>query len=591
MAQPLRSIVLAAATLLALGLGGPSVAATRVGVTSAVNPDAVGLVPGLDTRILRVGVDNFADERITTGPSGQAQLLFLDGASLSVGADAEVKIDRFVYDPAGRLGTLALTATSGVMRFVGGAISKSSAVEIATPVATVGIRGGIALVDLKPGEPLVATMLYGARLSVTAGGVTQTVLRPGYSVTVTPGQPPSAPAPLSLAALKAELGALQGAKSTGAASGEPLQDAALARSAVSSATGSTEAADVLAASVTIAPKATETTDQAASEIVEHAARLQREAFNFGRFLSIYDYLDSNFLDLPLVNSNRIFGFQSLSGYVGGIIGFTRSDGTTGFSTIQAGSSAVIDLESVRDRVVGDFFVNTGRCCFDFAFGGNGPVNLDRSLYLAQNIFAARNSVTNTSTFTNQQAGTPAVALTSRAVMVSADALDIVVPGATPCACRFMTWGWWVGSYQFASGRVEAVNLGSWVVGHLPQLYELPQSGSATYVGQAVGNVVTPSGAQYLAGGTYQLSWNFASHAGTSTIANFDGVTLQGASSSTNGRDYTANLAGSAGGTSFTGSLAGSFYKGGDDPVLGTGGNFAFSSPAGYRAGGTFIARR
>ena len=590
MVQPFRSILLALA-LWALGPAMPSTAATKVGVTAAVNPDAAGLVPGLETRILRVGVDNFADERVTTGPSGQTQLVFLDGASLSVGPNAAVTIDHFVYDPAGRLGTLALSATQGVMRFVGGAISKTSTVEITTPVATVGVRGGIALIDLQPGAPLVATMLYGERLSVTAEGVTQTVLRPGYSVTVAPGQPPSDPQPLTASALRGQLAALQGAKPTATSGGEPLQDAALARSAISTATGSAVPAVQLAASVTVPSKPTESVEQVAFEIVEHAARLQREGVNFNRFLSIYDYLDSNFFPLPLVNSNHVFGFQSLSGYVGGVIGFMRADGTTGFSTIQPGSSAFIALEGQRNRVVGDFFVDTGTCCFDFSFGGNGPDNRFRSLYLAQNVFAARNSVSDPSTFTNVSAGTPAVGLASRAVMVSADALNIVVPGATPCECRFMTWGWWVGSYQFPSGRIEAVNLGSWVVGHLPQLNELPLSGTVNYAGQAVGNVVAPNGAAYLAGGSYLLSWNFATRSGTSTIANFDGLTLQGASSSTNGRDYTGSLAGSVGGTSFTGSLAGSFYKSSVDAVAGTGGNFAFASAAGYRAGGTFIARR
>src|SRR5271168_628194 len=132
-------------------------AATRVGVTSAVNPDASGRPPGLETRVLRVGIDNFADERITTGAAGQVQLLFLDGSSLSIGPNAEIAIDRFAYDEHSRLGELRLGAARGVLRFVGGSISKTSTVDIATPTATVGIRGGIVLLDVQPDKPLIAS--------------------------------------------------------------------------------------------------------------------------------------------------------------------------------------------------------------------------------------------------------------------------------------------------------------------------------------------------------------------------------------------------------------------------------------------------
>ena len=146
--------VLAAGLLCALLAPAAAGAATRIGVTSAVNPDASRQPPGLDTRVLRVGIDNFADERITTGGAGQVQLLFLDGSSLSIGPNAEVAIDRFAYDEHSRLGELKLVATSGVLRFVGGSISKTSTVDITTPAGTVGIRGGIVLVDVQPDKAL-----------------------------------------------------------------------------------------------------------------------------------------------------------------------------------------------------------------------------------------------------------------------------------------------------------------------------------------------------------------------------------------------------------------------------------------------------
>ena len=55
----------------------------KVGVTAAVNPQAIGQPPTEPERMLLVGSDNFANEKITTGPEGQAQLLFIDGSSIS----------------------------------------------------------------------------------------------------------------------------------------------------------------------------------------------------------------------------------------------------------------------------------------------------------------------------------------------------------------------------------------------------------------------------------------------------------------------------------------------------------------------------
>src|SRR4051794_172127 len=56
------------------------VAAGTVGVTTATNPLATGTPPSASMRTLRVGVDMFFNERVDTGPTGQTQVLFLDGS-------------------------------------------------------------------------------------------------------------------------------------------------------------------------------------------------------------------------------------------------------------------------------------------------------------------------------------------------------------------------------------------------------------------------------------------------------------------------------------------------------------------------------
>src|SRR6516164_7425328 len=105
----MRTPSLAGPTLAVLTLlaGVAAQADNKVGVTAAVNPQAIGQPPTEPERVLLVGTDNFANEKITTGPEGQVQLLFVDGSSVSVGPNANLTIDQFVYDPNTKKGKLA----------------------------------------------------------------------------------------------------------------------------------------------------------------------------------------------------------------------------------------------------------------------------------------------------------------------------------------------------------------------------------------------------------------------------------------------------------------------------------------------------
>ena len=100
----------------------------RVGVTSATNGEPLGKPPGENERVLRIGIDVQANELVTTKDNDRAHLLFLDGTSLTVGPNAQVRIDRFVFD--GKAGELSITASTGVFRLVGGKISKSNPVTL-----------------------------------------------------------------------------------------------------------------------------------------------------------------------------------------------------------------------------------------------------------------------------------------------------------------------------------------------------------------------------------------------------------------------------------------------------------------------------
>jgi FecR protein len=269
---PLCAIALVS-LLLGIGLASlPALAQQRVGVNSAVNPNAMGIPPGGLPRRLVLGQDVVFNERITTEAEGQTQVLFVDESTLSVGPNANMVIDQFVYDPNTGTGKLAASLTRGVFRFVGGKLSKQdNAVTMRTPTATIGIRGGVMLMRQRSDcaarasgsgaggcNALEVIFVYGKGVTVIGlNGASQTLTRPGFEVTVSgPGASPSDPAPAPPGAAAAMLAQLDGR--AGGNGGAPIvpTEVMVASSGIANAISANFAASIQATSQT-QPRATQ----------------------------------------------------------------------------------------------------------------------------------------------------------------------------------------------------------------------------------------------------------------------------------------------------------------------------------------------
>ena len=79
---------------------------------------------------------------IQTGRASQLQVLLLDRSTFSVGANAVLRIDRFVYDPA-RGRSSGASVARGAFRFMSGQANRANNTTLASPVATIGIRGTV----------------------------------------------------------------------------------------------------------------------------------------------------------------------------------------------------------------------------------------------------------------------------------------------------------------------------------------------------------------------------------------------------------------------------------------------------------------
>jgi hypothetical protein len=192
-----------------LTLFGSAQAQSRIGVTQSTQNNPMGQPPGGIDRVLRVGTDVQANEIISTAADDRAHLVFLDGTTLTIGPSSQLTIDKFVYDPTTQKGELAVNATKGVFRVIGGRISKTSAITVTTPAATMGIRGGMAAFSVATGGATITVSLFGV-ITVTAGGVTQTMTVPGLQVSTSTGGTPGAPTIVVQGDLSAALGALVG---------------------------------------------------------------------------------------------------------------------------------------------------------------------------------------------------------------------------------------------------------------------------------------------------------------------------------------------------------------------------------------------
>jgi hypothetical protein len=169
---------------------------TQVGIATAVRP---GVVTATNDRVVYIGNSVAYGERFKTDGSGVIHILFMDQSSMTLGPNSELVIDEFAFNPESRRGSIAVNLVKGALRVVGGFISKFStpqgfsAARVQTATATIGIRGGISLIDHANGNT-GAQFLFGQQMQVLgSNGQTQTVTRPGFGINVDANGNPSNP--------------------------------------------------------------------------------------------------------------------------------------------------------------------------------------------------------------------------------------------------------------------------------------------------------------------------------------------------------------------------------------------------------------
>ncbi|MEQ1900923.1 MAG: FecR domain-containing protein [Devosia sp.] len=138
---------------------GPIAAMAASGEAVGVIPDAEYDLAGAITKLV-VGSDVEIGQTVTTGASGQAELLFSDGTKLVVGPNSSLLIEDYLFRGDGNAGKLAIDALGGTFRFITGSMAKSS-YEVNTPTGTIGIRGTIFELFVALSGDALVTLLEG----------------------------------------------------------------------------------------------------------------------------------------------------------------------------------------------------------------------------------------------------------------------------------------------------------------------------------------------------------------------------------------------------------------------------------------------
>jgi hypothetical protein len=131
-------------------------------------PDAIGKIEKVvgDVTVVRNGVAValhvgdavFKSDVVQTGASSSCGISFPDGTALNLVANTRMALNDYAYDAnSGGANGALFTLVEGTFAFVAGKVAHAGDMKIATPVATMGIRGTTGVVQEQPSSPATIT--------------------------------------------------------------------------------------------------------------------------------------------------------------------------------------------------------------------------------------------------------------------------------------------------------------------------------------------------------------------------------------------------------------------------------------------------
>ena len=160
-------------------VGSDAGSATAIGTVTRLQGACQGAMNGT-AEDLSPGATVFADEAISTGPAARLEITLGDRTVVTLGEEATLTLDEFVFRPASASQLHLVVA--GAFRFVSGKLSAGATrqASVTTPFATIGIRGA----DFWGGpiDGRFGVVVLEGRVAVSHRGRTAVLYRPHSGV-------------------------------------------------------------------------------------------------------------------------------------------------------------------------------------------------------------------------------------------------------------------------------------------------------------------------------------------------------------------------------------------------------------------------
>ncbi len=144
----------------------PTASADPIGQVEKVVGNVTVVRNGVSV-VLNVGDNLFKNDVIQTGDDLSAGIAFPDGTALNLTANTRMALNEYIYDENAASGNSArFSLIDGTFSFIAAKVAHTGTMDIATPVATLGIRGTIGyvqeqVVTISSNAGNVTTYLFG----------------------------------------------------------------------------------------------------------------------------------------------------------------------------------------------------------------------------------------------------------------------------------------------------------------------------------------------------------------------------------------------------------------------------------------------
>lgn len=146
--------------------------------SAAVEPIGnVATVTGIATVIrdknsypLKVRDDIYLNDVVQTSSNSSLGITFNDATTFNLSPSAKITIDNYVYEDGGKQNSAIFDIGKGTVAFVAAAVAKTGDMKIATPTATLGIRGTTGVVDVPENATANSTNNVNIKLYPDADG-------------------------------------------------------------------------------------------------------------------------------------------------------------------------------------------------------------------------------------------------------------------------------------------------------------------------------------------------------------------------------------------------------------------------------------